>query len=80
MGEFFHTLYHGVNEKCHYHISTQRMLQQSNHHITAALTVSLEGTQDGNRVPAITPSGTAAANPLPPALKVHPEGIQDEKA
>ena len=42
------------------HISKQRMLQPSSHHITAAQTVSPEGTQDGNRMPAIKPSATAA--------------------
>ena len=42
------------------HISKQRMLQPSSHHILAALTVSAEGTQDGNRMPAIKASATAA--------------------
>ena len=35
------------------HINKQKMLQPSTHHFTAALMVSPEGTQDGNRLPAI---------------------------
>ena len=51
------------------------MFQPSSHHITAALTVSPKGTQDGNRMLAIQQQLAAAATP-----KVHPEETQDEKA
>ena len=56
------------------HISKQRVLQPSSHHITASLMVSPEGTQDGNMMPTIYQS-TAAATPV-----VYPEKTQDEKA
>ena len=42
------------------HIGKQRMWQPSSHHITATLMVSPEGTQDGNMMPTIKSSDTAA--------------------
>ena len=42
------------------HISKQRMLQPSSRHMTAALKVSPEGTQDRNRMPAIKSSDIVA--------------------
>ena len=58
------------------HISKQRMLQPSRHHITGAPAVSPEGTQDRKIMPTIKSSDTAAPPPHP---MVHPEEIQDEK-
>ena len=46
------------------HISKQRMLWPSSHHVTAMSMVSPEGTQDRNRMPTIKPSATAAT-PVP---------------
>ena len=51
------------------------MLQPSNHHITTALMVSSEGTQDRNRMSATKLSTTAATPTV-----VHPEETQDESA
>ena len=44
-------------------------------HYSSPTKVSPEGTQDGNRMPAIKPSATAA-----PQVMVDTEGTQDEKA
>ena len=44
-------------------ISVNDGLQPSNYHITAAPTVSSEGTQDRNRMPAISPLATEAIIP-----------------
>ena len=54
------------------HISKQRMLQPSSHHIIATPTASPEGNQDGNRMPDIKPPDTAAA----PSPRVHLRGLR----
>ena len=74
--------------RCHCHVSKQRMLQPSSHLRTATPMVSPEGTQAGNRMPTV--SQPAAADtpyltpptpaPLTPTPMVSPEGTQDEKA
>lgn len=53
--------------------SKQRMLQPLSHHITAALTVNPEGTQDVGRIPVLSHHLLH----LPWGV---PEGSQDEKA
>ena len=50
------------------HISKQRMLQPSSHHISVTLAVSPEGTEDRNRLPAIK-SAASAATPQRCALR-----------
>ena len=62
------------------HISKQRMLLPSSHHITAAMMVSPEGTQDTNRIP--TPKGAPWGDPgwespryWPQIAEVHIKGM-----
>ena len=64
-----------------HHISKQRILQSSSHHITASQTKSPERTQDGHRMPppACTPLALGAGQPLQPPQIVTPEETQDEK-
>ena len=45
-----------VSEECCCHVSKQRVLHPLSRHISADPVVSPDGTQDGNRVPAIKPS------------------------
>ena len=57
-----------------YHISKERILQPSSHHIIAARTMSPERTQNENRMPSIKLSAIAVT----PAM-VHPLVTQDGK-
>ena len=56
------------------HISKQRMLQPSSHHITAALTIRLEGTRIE------TGCQLSISQPLQPPPTVHREEPCHEKA
>ena len=71
---FIHTFIHMSMKKCCCHISKQRMLQPSSHHIKASPTVGPEGTQDGNRVPP-----TPSSQPLPPPRPCTPRGLRMRK-